>query len=220
VGVYTKVGNQLIHPDKVYNVSYLMASFCMKYSRLGAYRPFIIIAGIGTKECEYRDRPAKREMHHIIEYCRIKGLPLSNIIGIDIDNDVISEWGNSGITLIKGTWARDLVFREARRTIQELSCSQQRCPKILLYANTRGCEKDIIRYKTMVDIVKPQIFAGLYSTRPYGLNYEFVSIEGYNNKDIGLRINKGKYNLDGSIVYNAGTFLRVFEKEKKGVNNG
>ena len=194
-----KVDSRLQHPDKVKDVSFLFCSWALRYNGNG-WKPFFVIVGIGPDKCIYRGISTLRETHNIIEYCKLKSIPLSNIIGIDVDTDICKQWRKQGITVINENWSSTAVYGLVSHKIKVMAHEQGGWAKVIMYANTRGCNKDIQYHSKMIDIVRPHRFMGLYNVRDGKLLKKLFKSTKYEESDLGFMQNS-KHKINGIIGY-------------------
>ena len=208
-----KVGNNVIHPDKVRNVSGILCHFCLQNCSNG-YRAFPVVLGIGTREAHYKGISIKREMHNLIEYFKIKNQPLENIIGVDLDQEVCEEWSDTGITIFNGSWFDNSLLTSVRRKIQELAYLQNKSARVVVYANTFGNSRDVSSYDNMIKTLKPHRFLGLHVMRKRDINKSILCPKGYSNYDLGFMQRSKKHKIKGLITY-AGIGLHVINRNRR-----
>jgi hypothetical protein len=208
---FKKACNRVIQPDKVKDAAYIMLNFALRWRR-DRYTPFIVVFGLGTRKGYHRGIRAKREIHYIIDYFKLKGMNLKNIVGIDADPEICKQWNGSGITVINGNWFDEELFHKTRRYIRALARTQNKSPKISIYANTFGGYDDYTQYPKMIDILRPHQFIGLYNHRKRSVGgiLGAENIEGYSPEDLGIMHNSER---KGVIVHD-GQFLRILRRIK------
>jgi hypothetical protein len=199
---------KVIHPDKVADVEFIVRK--LLFSELSSLSPMLVVLGAGTKESYFRDFPADRELHRAISLFRMKGHDLKNIVAIDIDPGICKEWAKEGITTVCGDWSTLACLKKVCKVIKDLGGNGFRR---MLYANTRGSQKDVSIYDLWIDAIRPQYFIGLYSLRTAftfeSINEHVKSLYKYELYDMGETMNPKQ----AGLVPYKGLYMSVMRKK-------
>jgi hypothetical protein len=211
--VLIKSAEQVIHPDKIMDVEYLIRNFFIGKSNSYYYNPIII--GAGTENSYFRNFKHDRELHKIISLFKIKDIPLRNIITLDIEKDICNAWSDCGIKSFCGDWHNlDLIKRIYNYSLnikEQKSMGSYR----ILYANTYGDRETVTLYNKWIEILKPNHFIGLYAARRAFRLVDVLKLAntyiGYKRTNLGIMENTDIH----GIIYYSGMFLLSMQKERR-----
>jgi len=202
-------GTKVIHPDKVMDIETLVRKFLPRNTIGGNYYPVFAALGAGTREAYVKDFKFERELSRIYAYFKVKDIPIKNIIAIDHNKEICSQWSKMGISTFNYRWGVYNRMIEIKKYIKSLGNGT---PMLFLYANHFGRNKDVRHHQSWIDIFNPHIFAALYSPRVgftlQKLKNEIMKYKGYSPCDLGIL---NKYHEDGIIPYR-GLFMTVLKK--------
>ena len=183
---------KVIHPEKVMDVDFIVRKLVFD-QKLRNCIPSVTVLGAGTTNSYFRDFRFDRELHRIISLFKFKGLPLENIITLDIDRDICKEWSKFGITTFNGNWFdRDIILK-IKDKLKHLENGRWR--NRILYANTHGALKEVALYQDWLNILNPKFFLGLYAFRGAfsidAVKHHMNSLKEYYPYDLDFGSNKG-----------------------------
>ena len=156
----------VIHPQRIID-SYDIIKRFLPYKRSDR-TPFIYLNGIGTKDAYYLLPNGKkilcdRELALFIKIFNDHEWNKKNIIALDYNIEICSQWKDCGATIINGDWNDLNVIKNMREKMRILS-SNDKTIKVSFF-NTEGGWESVKRYDEWLNIQRPTLAFLLYSTR-------------------------------------------------------